>query len=55
MTDVKTVNSVVEKFREKYGAGDVLTKEKLDNERDIVKNERRQGLEKPALRAAGTC
>src|SRR6516165_4633429 len=24
---------------------DVLTKEKLDNERDIVKNERRQGLE----------
>ena len=24
---------------------DVLTKGKLDNERDIVKNERRQGLE----------
>ncbi len=32
---------------------DVLTKEKLDNERDIVKNERRQGLEnQPYGRAA---
>jgi len=33
---------------------DVLTKEKLDNERDIVKNERRQGLENEPY-GVGTC